>query len=128
MKLKNNLFYFPLCFLLVGIIIHIMGLFDIIHKDNYSVWNVWVHFSMLLINTIAFYGLLSRKKWGYYGALAIFILFGATQLVLGLFHIVSKGKIPFDIQNYGTILVCIVAVVCLFAENNLLETGSEKYK
>jgi hypothetical protein len=100
---------------------------DVIYKSNFALWNVWVHFSMLFINSIAFYGLLFRKKWGYYCALTIFILFGVTQVVLGVFHITSKGKIPFEIQNYGAILFCITAVICLFVNYTSFKDNSEKH-
>ncbi len=113
----NVLFYFPLCILLVGIIIHIVGLFNLINKETYSLWNIWVDVSMLFIDISAFYGLLTNKKWGYYESIAIFMIFGLVQLILGVFSIATRGNIPFEIQNLGALIVCLIAAICLCLNN-----------
>ncbi|PKM76564.1 MAG: hypothetical protein CVU90_11435 [Firmicutes bacterium HGW-Firmicutes-15] len=114
----NVIYYFPLCILLIGIIIHIVGLFNLINKEIYSLWNVWVDVSMLFIDISAFYGLLTNKKWGYYESIAIFIIFGLVQLFLGVFSIATRGNIPFEIQNLGALIVCVIAAICLCLNND----------
>jgi len=69
---------------------------------------------MLFIDISAFYGLLTNKKWGYYVSIAVFILFGFVQLGLGIVSIAAQGNIPFEMQNFGALIVCIISAICLY--------------
>ncbi len=118
MKIRLFYFMFPMLLLLLGVIIHLSGLFHLF-RGNITLWNLWVHFSMLFIDISAILGLVLRKKWGHYEALAIFVLFAIVQLALAVLHIISDG--PFGIQNTGTFFLCILAVYCIY--KNGLEKG-----
>lgn len=125
LKTRDILFYVPLCFLLIGVIVHIVGLLNVVNNKSFSLWNIWVDFSMLFIDIAAFYGLLVKKKWGYYASMAVFALSGLVQLFLGISHMTSRGEIPFEIQNFGAIVVCVIAAICLYnMKDELIEATS----
>lgn len=113
--IKFRAFYllYPAAILLVGIIIHIIGLFSALIRPL-TLWSLWVHFSMLLINTTALTGLLLKKRWGYYTALTVMVLFALTQVSLLAIHFTIIPNLSFEVQNAASFILCSLAAYCLY--------------
>lgn len=101
----------PFLALFTGLIIHIFGIFRLFTSDA-TLWNIWVHTSMILLDSFLILTLYNRIKLGYYCSIILFFLFGLLQSGFALCNYLGLDS-PFNLQMAITISVCCLAVTSL---------------
>jgi hypothetical protein len=112
--------FIPIVALSAGLIIHICGLIQLVHHFD-SLWMLWVHVSMILIDSGLIYALWKRMWLGYIVGIAGFSIFGLLQagFAIAIFFGVKCG---FNLAMAVTISICCLAVSAL-----LMNCDSYKY-
>ena len=92
---------FVLFVLFLGIVIHVLGSFDIQTGDA----SFFAHYAMFAADTIAFSGLLLRRRWGYWIALGLFVYASCSQ---------TYWTIEAIVKGYDMVLAQgITAILCI---------------
>jgi hypothetical protein len=108
--------FIPIIALFAGLIIHIIGLIQLVHHFN-SLWTLWVHVSMILFDSGLMIVLWKRMKLGYIVGIAGFSIFGLLQggFAVAIFLGVNCG---FNLAMAITISICCLAISALLIDSN----------
>lgn len=121
-KLINSGFTkIPLIVLCIGLIIHIYGIATL-NLGNSSLWSLWVHFSMIIVDSLLLLALIMKLEIGFWGALVGFSLFGLTQGVFAAGNFLGFDM-PFNVTMGITLSICLLVIASLLESRNEL-TGS----
>jgi hypothetical protein len=103
--------FIPIIALFVGLLIHVAGLIQLVkHFD--SLWTLWVHVSMILIDSGLVYALWKRMRLGYIVGIAGFSIFGLLQA--GFAGAIFFGvKCGFNLAMAVTISICCLSISAL---------------
>jgi len=120
-KLKSNyvhvFHYIPIIALSTGLLIHLVGLFNLIQKFE-SLWILWVHVSMIIIDTGLIYALWKRMRLGYIFGIIGFSLFGLLQA--GFAGAIFIGfNWSFNLSMAITIAICSLSISALLLNSDV---------
>jgi hypothetical protein len=110
---QKILFFLPPVVFFFGIIIHIKGLI-LMDWSNISLWEIWVHFFMLVFNALIVTGLLLKRRWGYYPCFFFCAYFSINLLCYFLIFIFSGFKEQYGIINFLSLVFIILVFVVLW--------------
>lgn len=102
---------FPFFVLLMGLVIHLSGLIRLIFHFE-SLWVLWVHISMVIIDGALFYLLFKKLKIAYILGLALFGTFGMIQAGFAI-AIFMGIECPFNLAMAVTISLCCLSIIGL---------------
>ncbi|MBN1980953.1 MAG: hypothetical protein JW795_05440 [Chitinivibrionales bacterium] len=110
------LFFFPPTVYAIGFFIHLYGL-SRIEWHTASIWGLWVHFFMLVFNSMVIIGLFRKRWWGYYPCLVFSVYFSANQLlVLFIFLLqgIDQSTLPQMLLSLSAFIAMTVTTVILW--------------
>lgn len=111
----------PLIVLCIGLIIHIQGIATL-DLENSSLWSLWVHFSMIVVDSLLLLALIMKLKIGFYGAIVGFGIFGLTQGVFAAGNFLGFDM-PFNSIMGATLSISLLVIASLLDSRHEL-TGS----
>jgi hypothetical protein len=117
LRAKDVFSAIPIAILLIGLSIHAIGIIALF-SHPFSLWNVWVHISMVIVDSLLIIGLLNRLKLGYFIGLTGFILFGLLQAGFGIATFIGY-RVGFNFAQALTIAFCSLAIAALILQRDL---------
>lgn len=108
--------FIPIIALSAGLIIHIVGLVQLVHHFE-SLWTLWVHVSMILFDGGLIYALWKRMRLGYIVGIAGFSIFGFLQAGFAV-AIFLGVKCSFNLAMAVTISICCLAISALLMNDD----------
>lgn len=127
-ELKSNyvhvFHYIPIIALSTGLLIHLVGLFNLIQKFE-SLWILWVHVSMSILDTGLIYALWKRMRLGYIFGIIGFSIFGLLQA--GFAGAIFIGfNCSFNLSMAITIAICCLSISALLLNNDMYKISFQK--
>lgn len=107
----------PIIALATGLIIHLTGLIILIHRFE-SLWNLWVHFSMTIIDSALIYALWNKLRSGYIIGLIGFGIFGLMQAGFAGANYMGFNC-AFNLAMAVTISVCCLSISALLINGDI---------
>lgn len=111
--------FIPIIELFAGLIIHIVGLIQLVHHFD-ALWTLWVHVSMILFDCGLMIALWKRMRLGYIVGIAGFSIFGFLQAGFAV-AIFMGVKCPFNLATAVTISICCLAISALLMNGSRYE-------
>lgn len=112
----------PFYILIIGLVIHLKGLIQLTYHFE-SIWVLWVHVSMTIIDGALFYLLLYKVKSGYILGMILFQSFGMLQIGFAVV-IIFGANCSFNLSMAITIALCYLASTSLILNKDKLSTTS----
>ncbi len=107
----------PIIALATGLIIHITGLISLIHRFE-SLWILWVHFSMTIIDGTLIYALWNKLRSGYIISIIGFSIFGLIQAGFAGANYMGFNC-AFNLAMAVTISVCCLSISALLLSGDI---------
>ncbi|MFP4164334.1 MAG: hypothetical protein ACLFQB_10520 [Chitinispirillaceae bacterium] len=115
----------PHIVLWAGLMIHIYGIASL-KLETATLWNIWVHFSMIVVDSLLLAALIMKLRIGFWAALVGFSLFGLIQagFAAGSFFGLS---VPFNFTMGMTLSLCCLVVSSLLGNRSELTQSVSEY-
>lgn len=107
----------PLITFSAGLVIHSIGIYNILIEFT-SAWETWVHFSMIVTNSLMIFAIYNKLRIGFLFGIALFGLFGLIQGWFALVHYLGFDS-PWNLQLAITIAICCLAIVSLLRNESI---------
>lgn len=107
----------PLVAFSAGLVIHSIGIYRIFIEFT-SIWETWVHFSMIVTNSLMIFAIYNRLRIGFLFGIGLFGLFGLIQGWFALVHYLGSDS-PWNLQLAITIAICCLAIVSFLRNESI---------
>jgi hypothetical protein len=111
--IQQLFFFIPPFVFFCGILIHIRGLL-LMDWTAISLWELWVHFFMLIFNAAVIIGLLLKRRWGYYPGFFFCTYFSINLLCYLFIFIFSGFSEPYNLLNALSLFFIFLTLIILW--------------